>query len=175
MANAFQHNAFQPGAFQDNLVSGVLYAVDQNDSGSFAGTVTGTPVNVDTHDGFTREELKRLRRIQKKLAETEAKRIALAKEQAIERKQTIADLISPKPTKPKKNKVQLKQEVSVDIPSTDLTEINRSIAYFEAQQSRLLQIVQHRQELARIHTELAILEAKRQDELDDEEALLALL
>ena len=33
MANAFQHNAFQPGAFQDNLVSGVLYAIDQNDSG----------------------------------------------------------------------------------------------------------------------------------------------
>ena len=57
MANAFQHNAFQPGAFQDNLVSGVLYAIDQNDSGSFAGTVTANVVTIDTHDGFTKEEI----------------------------------------------------------------------------------------------------------------------
>lgn len=173
MANAFQQNAFQPDAFQESLVSGVLYAVDQNDSGSFAGTVAAN--NVDTHDGFTKEEIKRLKRIQKKIAEAEAKRIALAKAQAKERKQFITDLVDPKPKQTKKNKVQSKQEVTVDIPSIDLTEINRSIAYFEAQQSRLLQIVAHRQELARIQTELAILEAKRQAEMDDEEAILMFL
>jgi hypothetical protein len=65
VANAFQHNAFQPGAFQDNLVSGVLYAIDQNDSGSFAGTVVASGT-VDTHDGFTREEIRRAKRLDKK-------------------------------------------------------------------------------------------------------------
>ena len=53
MTAAFQLNAFQPNAFQALVVTGVLNATDENDSGSFAGTVGGVVpiVVIDMHDG----------------------------------------------------------------------------------------------------------------------------
>ena len=52
MTAAFQANAFQPDAFQVLVITGVLNATDQNDTGSFTGIVQVAPiVIVDTHDG----------------------------------------------------------------------------------------------------------------------------
>lgn len=52
MTAAFQTNAFQPNAFQTLVVTGVLNATDENDSGAFAGVVQVAPIIiVDTHDG----------------------------------------------------------------------------------------------------------------------------
>lgn len=52
MTAAFQTNAFQPNAFQTLVVTGVLSATDQNDSGAFTGVVEVAPiVIIDTHDG----------------------------------------------------------------------------------------------------------------------------
>jgi hypothetical protein len=173
MANAFQHNAFQPGAFQDNLVSGVLYAIDQNDSGSFAGTVTGNVVTIDTHDGFTKEEIRRAKRLDKKIREAELKRIEAAKAQALSRKNTIKELIDPSP-KVKKNKVESDQQVSEDIP-LEITNYDAVIANLERQRQDLFHAVTLRMEMSRIQAELAIMKAKQEAELDDEEALLLLL
>ena len=173
MANAFQHNAFQPGAFQDNLVSGVLYAIDQNDSGSFAGTVTGNVVTIDTHDGFTKEEIRRAKRLDKKIREAELKRIEAAKAQALSRKNTIKELIDPSP-KVKKNKVESDQQVSEDIP-LEVTNYDALIANLERQKQDLFDAVLIRQAKQRLEQELAVLEAKRQAELDDEEAILLLI
>ena len=53
MATAFQFDAFQNNAFQVGGVTGYIYAVDQDDTASIIGAVGG----VDTHDGFTKEEL----------------------------------------------------------------------------------------------------------------------
>jgi len=172
MANAFQHNAFQPGAFQDNLVSGVLYAIDQNDSGSFAGTVVAGGT-VDTHDGFTREEIRRAKRLDKKIREAELKRIEAAKAQALSRKNTIKELIDPSP-KVKKNKVESDQQVSEDIP-LEVTNYDAVIANLERQRQDLFHAVTLRMEMSRIQAELAIMKAKQEAELDDEEALLLLL
>ena len=52
MTAAFQTNAFQPDAFQVLVVTGVLNATDQNDTGAFVGSVETAPIIVvDTHDG----------------------------------------------------------------------------------------------------------------------------
>ena len=153
---AFQVNAFQNNAFQ----------------------IVITPTNLKNGGDdapYTREELKRLKGIQKKLRQAEAKRIEALKADQESRKQTIADLVSPKPVaKKQQTKVQSNQEVSVDIPS-NLANIDRYIANLVTQQQDLQNAVLIRAAKVRLEQELAILEAKRQAELDDEEALLAVL
>ena len=153
---AFQVNAFQNDAFQ----------------------IVITPTNLKNGGDdapWTREELKRLKGIQKKLRLAEAKRIAALKADQEARKQTITDLVNPKPVaKTQQSNIQSNQEVSVDIPS-NLANIDRYIANLEQQQQDLQNAVLIRSAKLRLEQELAILEAKRQAELDDEEALLALI
>ena len=153
---AFQANAFQNNAFQ----------------------IVITPTNLKNGGDdapWTREELKRLKDIQKKLRLAEAKRIAALKADQEARKQTITDLVNPKPVaKTQQSNIQSNQEVSVDIPS-NLANIDRYIANLEQQQQDLQNAVLIRSAKLRLEQELAILEAKRQAELDDEEALLALI
>jgi len=85
-------------------------------------------------------------------------------------------LVDPKPVaKVKKNKLQSGQEVKADKPSVDTTELEQSIAYLENQRSKLMQAVDLRRQQAEIQAQLAILEAQRKAELDDEESLLMLL
>ena len=154
--------AFQPNAFQNNAFQIVITPV--------------APTKFGGDDApWTREELKRLKGIQKKLRLAEEKRIAELKLDQEARKQTIADLIDPpKVSKRKQNKVQSNQEVSVDIPS-NLANIDRYIANLVKQQQDLQNAVLIRAAKLRLEQELAVLEAKRQAELDDEEALLALI
>ena len=152
---AFQVNAFQNDAFQI-----VITPVVTKNGGDDAP--------------YTREELKRLKGIQKKLRQAEEKRIAALKADQELRKQTIADLVNPPVAKKQQTKVQSNQEVSVDIPS-NLANIDRYIANLVKQQQDLQNAVLIRAAKLRLEQELAVLEAKRQAELDDEEALLALL
>lgn len=176
MTTAFQSNAFQNSGFQVDPVTGVIYAIDQNDSCDFVGTVTGGEVTVDTHDGFTKDEIKRIKKIQKKIAQTEAAKIQARRDKSLLRKQQIADLVDPKPVQLKETKVELQAEVKIGKPPIDTKRLNAVIANLERQKQELLQAVAYRNELVRLQTELAILEAKaRADELDDEEALLMLL
>ena len=154
---AFQVNAFQNDAFQIVITP-----------------VTPTKTGGDDAP-YTREELKRLKGIQKKLRQAEEKRIAALKSDAENRKQTIADLVDPKPVVQKQqSNIQSNQVVSVDIPS-NLANIDRYIANLVTQQQDLQNAVLIRAAKLRLEQELAILEVKRQAELDDEEALLALL
>jgi hypothetical protein len=153
---AFQVNAFQNDAFQI-----VITPVEPTKKGG--------------DDAWTKEEYKRYKAIQKKLRQAEEKRIAALKADAENRKQTISDLVDPKPVASKQQtNIQSNQEVSVDIPS-NLANIDRYIANLVKQQQDLQTAVAMRSAKLRLEQELAILEAKRQAELDDEEALLALI
>jgi hypothetical protein len=158
MTTAFQINAFQNNAFQIDI--------------------TPTPPHVGGDDAWNPQEKKRYKALQKKLRIAEEKRIEALKADAEKRKQTIADLVDPKPVVKEqqelKNNIQSNQEVSVDIPS-NLANIDRYIANLVKQQQDLQAAVAMRSAKLRIEQELAILEAKRQAELDDEEALLLLL
>jgi len=153
--------AFQPTAFQNDAFQIVI--------------TPPTPTGPTGGDGWTKEEWKRYQAIDKKRRKAEEKRIEALKLDAEKRKQTITDLVDPKPVVQKQqNKVQSNQEVSVDIPS-NLANIDRYIANLVKQQQDLQTAVAMRSAKIRLEQELAVLEAKRQAELDDEEALLALI
>jgi hypothetical protein len=154
--------AFQPTAFQNN---------------AFQIVITPTPTGRIGGDDapYTKEEIKRLKSLQKKLAVAEAKRIEALKVDAQNRKQSITDLIDPKSVADKQqNNIQSNQVVSVDTPS-QLANIDRYIANLEKQQQDLQSAVLLRNAKLRLEQEISVLEAKRQAELDDEEALLLLL
>jgi hypothetical protein len=151
---AFQVNAFQANAFQ-------IYIPPQSISGGDDAT-------------WTEEDLKRLRKLSAKIAERQRKLEQSIKEGNASRKQAFKDKIDPV-AKVKQPKVQSKQEVKADIPSVDTQELQRSISYLERQRDNILAAVAYRQELANIEMRLQMLEAKRQEELDDEAALLLLL
>ena len=153
---AFQANAFQVNAFQ-------IYIPPPSD-----GKVGGDDAS------WTPEELKRIKRIQQKIAERQRLLEKATKEANASRKQAFRDQIDPV-AKVKQSKVQSKQEVKADIPLAETEDLQRSISYLERQRDNILQAVAYRNEMARIQYELQVLEAKRQEELDDEVALLLLL
>ena len=153
--------AFQQTAFQNNAFQIVINPVNPKQGGDDAS--------------WTREELKHYKELKKKLRKAEEKRIAALKADQELRKKTIADLVDPpKVSKHKQKELQSNQVVSVDIPS-NLANIDRYIANLVKQQQDLQTAVAMRAAKLRLEQELAVLEAKRQAELDDEEALLALL
>jgi hypothetical protein len=159
-------------------VSGIIDTTDENDTALLLGTTgpSPEPSGIDTHDGFTPEEIRRAKRLDAKIR---ARQLALYKAQQeakIRRKQQLRDAIDPPKivAKQKQNKLQSIQEVKAGTPPVDTTELEQSIAYLENQRNNLLKAVAYRQEVARLQTKLAILEAKRLAELDDEESILLL-
>ena len=157
--------AFQPTAFQNDAFQ--IWITPPTPSGKTGGD-----------DAWTPEERKRYKALQKKLKKAEEKRIAALKADAEKRRETIANLVDPKPVaktqQKSKNNIQSVQEVSVDT-STQLANIDRYIANLVKQQQDLQTAVAIRSAKIRLEQELAVLEAKRLAELDDEEALLALI
>ena len=149
---AFQKSAFQVDAFQ------ILFH----------------PVGGDDSGGWTKEELRRIQKIQQKIAERQRLLEKATKDANSSRKQAFKDLIDPV-AKVKQSKVQLKQEVKADIPLAETEDLQRSISYLERQRENILAAVAYRQEFARLQQQLRVLEAKRLEELDDEESVLILL
>jgi hypothetical protein len=150
---AFQPTAFQNNAFQINI----------------------TPVGPSGGDGWTKEEWKHYQELDKKKRKAEAKRLAALKVDKENRKQAIADLIDPpKVSKRKQKELQSNQAVSADTPS-QLANIDRYIANLIKQQQDLQTAVAMREAKLRLEQEIAILEAIRLAELDDEQALLLLI
>ena len=157
-------------------IVGTINVTDQNDTANIVGNAVPLPDQTDMHDGFTKDEVKRYKKLQKKIAEAEAAKVQARRDKALLRKQQISDLVDPKPTQLKQTKVESQAEVKIGKPPVDTKRLNAVIANLERQKQELLQAVAYRNELVRLQTELAILEAKaRADELDDEEALLMLL
>jgi len=157
LQTAFQVLAFQTNAFQ-------------------IGQIPPNPYT-DTHDGFTPEEIRRAKNLERKIHEKE---LALLKAQRADRearKARIKGLVDPPKivAKQKQNKLQSIQEVKAGIPPVDTTELEQSIAYLENQRSKLLRAVELRREQGQIRSRLAILETQRLAEQDDEESILLLI
>lgn len=154
---AFQANAFQVNAFQ-------IYIPPTPDTNLGGGDDAS----------WTPEELRRIKKLQQKIAERQRLLEKATKDANASRKQAFKDKIDPV-AKVKQSKVQSKQEVKADIPLAETEDLQRSISYLERQRDNILQAVAYRNEMARIQYELQVLEAKRQEELDDEAALLLLI
>ena len=153
-ATAFQANAFQNNAFQ-------VY-------------VAPTPTGQTGGDGWTKEEWLRAQRLTKKIEARQRQLEKATKDANASRKQSSRDLVSPV-AKVKRTKVQSKQEVKADIPLAETEELQRSISYLERQKENILAAVAYRKQQTLIQEHLRVLEAKRLEELDDEESLLILL
>ena len=151
--------AFQPTAFQNN---------------AFQVYVAPTPVGGDDGGHWTKEELRRIQKLQQKISERQRRLDQATKDSNADRKQAFKEQIDPV-AKVKKTKVQLKQEVKADIPLAETENLQRSISYLERQRENILAAVAYRQEYARLQQHLRVLEAKRLEELDDEESVLILL
>jgi len=146
-STAFQANAFQNNAFQ-------IYI---------------PPVNqMDMHDGISKEELKRIREIQKQLRKAENERNRLKIEKTKARKEAIANLVSPK-------KIAKVVENKVKLIEPKIEKVEFDIQSLVDQKDRIIREIALRQEQARLQMEFAIFEAKRKAELDDEEAILLLI
>jgi hypothetical protein len=156
-ATAFQANAFQVNAFQ-------IY---------IPPTPTDTKAGGDDAT-WTEDDLKRLRKLSAKIAERQRKLEKAVKDAKAERKQAFKDLIDPV-AKVKKAKVQSKQEVKADIPLAETEDLQRSISYLERQRDNILEAVAYRHQQYLIQEQLRVMEAQRQEELDDESALLLLI
>lgn len=191
MTTAFQPNAFQNNAFQVDPVTGAIYAVDQNDScsisaqvvisGSISATdqndscdITGTvsQPSVDTHDGFTPEEVKRWKKLQKKLAQLEAKKRQALLDKRTKRRKQLEDIVSPPVAQIQQPIVESLEEVKEGKPPLDIKQVNAVIANLERQKQLLLKAVANRQEIARLQ---ALIEAQQRAEAEDEETLLLLM
>jgi len=142
-SSAFQANAFQNNAFQVHN-------------------------NFDTHDGITKEELKRIREIQKQLRKAENERNRLRIEKTKARKDLITSLVSPK-------KIAKVVENKVKLIEPKIEKVEFDIQSLVDQKDRIIREIALRQEQARLQMEFAIYEAKRKAELDDEEAILLLI
>lgn len=199
MTTAFQSNAFQVDAFQIDVVSGFISATDANDSATLLGSVTpftevyglisatddndvalleGTVTSAvvpDTHDGFTKEEIRRAKELDKRVRKAREKLEAAKKAQKLARKQSIKDLVDPQPKEIVAKTQQSDIKSIKEAKDNSLAEVIKASAILkrlELQQKELERSILLKQEQARIQTELAILKAK---ELDDEESILALL
>lgn len=191
MTTAFQPNAFQNNAFQVDPVTGAIYAIDQNDScsisaqvvisGSISATdqndscdITGTvsQPSVDTHDGFTPEEVKRWKKLQKKLAQLEAKKRQALLDKRTKRRKQLEDIVSPPVAQIQQPIVESLEEVKEGKPPLDIKQVNAVIANLERQKQLLLKAVANRQEIARLQ---ALIEAQQRAEAEDEETLLLLM
>ena len=149
--------AFQPNAFQNDAFQIVITPVVPTKTGG---------------DGWTKEEWKRAQALDKKLRLAEEKRMAALKADQESRRDFIREQISPTPKVSKRTQVNV-ESASVEKQS-EVIKYDALIANLERQRQDLLNAVLIRQAKERLEQEIAILEAKRLAELDDEESILAL-
>lgn len=171
MTTGFQPNAFQANAFQVDPVTGVLYAVDQNDTCLIRGTITS---GADTHDGFTRKEIKHLAAIKKKLEKARELQDKVFADANKRRKETLKNVIDPKPVA-KVKQIEVESKELVASPSIDRVSLAKEIERLELQQALLQKQIAQKEAKAQYDAYMAILKAQYEAELEDEEAILMLL
>lgn len=156
-------------------VSGSIDTEDALDIADIEGVVAPSPSpEMDMHDGFTKEEIKRARELDKKLEKARLKLLEAQKAQKLARKQKIADLVSPPVAKIQQQVVESKTAKPTE-PLKKIIQATQEIKRLEAKQKELERLAQLRVQQAQIEAQLAILNAQMQAEQDDEESILALL
>jgi hypothetical protein len=151
--------AFQPNAFQNDAFQIVITPVEPTKKGGDDAS-------------WTKEERKRYKALQKKLRLAEEKRMAAQKADQEARKAFIRGQIDPNVSEPSLD-VESPQQI-VETKQKEIVNYDSLIANLQRQAEDLFNAVLIRQAKERLEQEIAILEAKRLAELDDEESILAL-
>lgn len=151
--------AFQPSAFQND-----------------AFQISITPIEPTKKGGddasWTKEERKRYKALQKKLRQAEEKRMAAQKADQEARKDFIRNQIDPKVSEQSLD-VESPEQI-VEAKQKEIANYDALVANLQRQAQDLANAVMIRQAKERLEQEIAVLEAKRLAELDDEESILAL-
>ena len=150
--------AFQPNAFQNDAFQIVITPVESKKGGDDAS--------------WTKEERKRYKALQKKSRLAEEKRMAAQKADQEARKSFICGQIDPQ-VSVDSLEVESPEQV-VEAKQKEIVNYDALIANLQRQSQDLYNAVLIRQAKERLEQEIAILEAKRLAELDDEESILAL-
>lgn len=145
MTAAFQTNAFQPNAFQVLVVTGVLNATDQNDTGAFTGVVQVAPVILmDMHDG----DNKRKKQREKEAAKTKKRRdeVVALFEHLVEGKPLVAEEIAApfikQATISELNSAEFVKTVDFDALMADLAKVQQIYdAYIEMDDEEVLALL----------------------------------
>jgi hypothetical protein len=175
------------------ILTGDIYAIDNDDTALLQGDVIS---GVDFHDAFTPDERRRAKALDKRIHKAEQKRIAAVKAQAARRRQRFIDSLYPDQKAPdsfydpanfdengnfvapklltKEQKVKLKK-IKKQIEVEPVVDYEALIEKLRLEQNLIIESMLARMRLANLQMQLAIIEAQRQAELDDEEALLLLL
>jgi hypothetical protein len=179
----------------DGNVTGVINTTDGNDTANLQGNVSS---GADTHDAITGDEYRRAKALDKRIHKAEQKRIAAVKAQAARRRQRFIDSLYPDQKAPdsfydpqnfdeqgnfvapqilnKEQKAKLKVIKKKILSEADQAAIyERELEKLRQEQQLLVESIEAKIRLANLQMQLAIIEAQRLAELDDEEALLALL
>ena len=151
--------AFQPNAFQNDAFQIVITPVEPTKKGGDDAS-------------WTKEERKRYKALQKKLRLAEEKRMAAQKADQEARKSFIRGQIDPQ-VSADSLEVESPEQV-VEAKQKEIVNYDALIANLQRQSQDLYNAVLIRQAKERLEQEIAILEAKRLAELDDEESILAL-
>ena len=172
---------------------GVIDATDNNDTANIQGDVIS---GIDFHDAITPDERRRAKELDKRIRKAEQKRVAAVKAQAARRRQRFIDSLYPDKKAPesfydpanfdeqgnfvapklltKGQKAKLKT-IKKKIEAEPVVDYEAIIAKLKAEQELLVESMMARMRLANLQMQLAIIEAQRQAEIDDETALLLLL
>lgn len=172
MTTAFQASAFQGYAFQVDPVTGVIYAVDQNDVMTMMGTVTGGGEGMDMHDGF--KDRKHYQSLQKKIAKMEAERDRLFREQNERRQLDLRKIIAPE-TIAKVKELEVESEEAIASPDIETKNVQKELDRLLLQQQYLLKSMVLKQARSQYEAYMAQIKAKYEQNLRDEETLLMLL
>ena len=132
------------------------FAISDIGASLFPPSISG-----DKHDGFTPEDIKRAKELDKKLEKARKKLLEAKKQYKADRKKKIDDLVNPKVVEKPNIKPIIKATQEIKAVELERHDFSRELAL--------------RQHQARIQMQLAILNMQRMALLDDEESILALL
>lgn len=173
MTTAFQPNAFQGYAFQVDPVTGSIYVIDDNDTATLIGNVTGGGETVDMHDGGTRRR-KHLEAVNRKLAKAQEDAQKAFSDSNRQRRLALRKNIAPETlVKVKILEVESSQDEVNTTP--DLDKVKQTIANLERERLQLLRKIALEEGQRQFDAYMAKLRADYEQNLEDEEALLMLL
>jgi hypothetical protein len=170
MTTAFQANAFQGYAFQVDPVTGSIYVIDENDVATLMGNVTGGGEGIDMHDGGH----KKFKKLQSKIEKAQQERDRLFADINARRRLGLREQIAPE-TIERVKEIEVQSEEEVASPSKQIENVEDRLNYLLLQQQYLLRSMVQRQAQAQFDAYMAKLKADYEQNLEDEETLLALL
>jgi hypothetical protein len=172
LTTAFQPSAFQGYAFQVDPVTGSIYVIDENDVATLMGNVTGGG-DVDTHDGGYRKD-NSYKKLQNKIQKAQEERDRLFAEINARRRLGLREQIAPE-TIERVKQLEVQSEEEVVSASKQIENVEEKLNRLLLQQQYLLRSMVQRQAQAQFDAYMAKLKADYEQNLEDEETLLALL